>query len=42
MIGSKTPFERKELIRSCEKIIFNSEWSIKQFLKTLDEFFYKY
>ena len=41
MIGSKTPFERKELIRNCAKIIFNSEWSKKQFLKKLDKFYHK-
>ena len=41
MIGSKTPLERKELIRSCAKIIFNSEWSKKQFLKKLDKFYHK-
>ncbi len=41
MIGSKTALERKELIRSCAKIIFNSEWSKKQFLKKLDKFYHK-
>ncbi len=41
MIGSKTQFERKELIRNCAKIIFNSEWSKKQFLKKLDKFYHK-
>ena len=41
MIGSKTAFERKELIRICAKIIFNSEWSKKQFLKKLDKFYHK-
>ena len=41
MIGSKTPLERKDLIRSCAKIIFNSEWSKKQFLKKLDKFYHK-
>jgi len=41
MIGSKTPSERKELIRNCAKIIFNSEWSKKQFLKKLDKFYHK-
>ena len=35
MIGSKTPFERKELIRNCAKIIFNSEWSKKRSDDTL-------
>ena len=41
MIGSKTSNERKELIRNCAKIIFNSEWSKKQFLKKLDKFYHK-
>ncbi len=41
MIGSKTSLERKNLIRSCAKIIFNSEWSKKQFLKKLDKFYHK-
>ena len=41
MIGSKSPLERKELIRSCAKIVFNSEWSKKQFLKKLDKFYHK-
>ena len=41
MIGSKKPAERKELLRSCTKIIFNSEWSKKQFLKKLDKFYHK-
>jgi hypothetical protein len=41
MIGSKTSLERKELIRNCAKIIFNSEWSKKQFLKKLDKFYHK-
>ncbi len=41
MIGSKTPLERKELIRNCAKIVFNSEWSKKQFLKRLDKFYHK-
>ena len=41
MIGSKSAIERKELIRNCAKIIFNSEWSKKQFLKKLDKFYHK-
>ncbi len=41
MIGSKSALERKELIRNCAKIIFNSEWSKKQFLKKLDKFYHK-
>ena len=35
------PPNKKELIRSCAKIIFNSEWSKKQFLKKLDKFYHK-
>ena len=35
MIGSKSPIERKQLLTICSKIIFNSEWSKKQFLKNL-------
>ena len=41
MIGSKTSQERKDLISNCSKIIFNSEWSKKQFLKKLDKFYHK-
>ena len=41
MIGSRTSQERKELINKCSKIIFNSEWSKKQFLKKLDRFYHK-
>ncbi len=41
MNGSKTTFERLELLSSCSKIIFNSEWSKKQFLKDLKTFYHK-
>ena len=35
MVGSKKPQERTDLLSICEKIIFNSEWSKKRFLKDL-------
>ena len=41
MIGSKSPFERKQLLTICSKIIFNSEWSKKRFLKNLDNIYHK-
>ena len=41
MIGSKSVDERVALLTICSKIIFNSEWSKKQFLKDLKSFFYK-
>ena len=41
MIGSKSPLERKNLLLLCSKIIFNSEWSKKRFLKNLDNFYHK-
>jgi hypothetical protein len=41
MIGSKTIQERLNLLNVCSKIIFNSEWSKKQYLKDLKSFFYK-
>jgi glycosyltransferase involved in cell wall biosynthesis len=41
MIGSKTTQERLNLLNVCSKIIFNSEWSKKQYLKDLKSFFYK-
>jgi glycosyltransferase involved in cell wall biosynthesis len=41
MLGSKTADERISLLNKCEKIIFNSEWSKKQFLLNLDSFYYK-
>jgi glycosyltransferase involved in cell wall biosynthesis len=41
MIGSKTVKERITLLNVCSKIIFNSEWSKKQYLKDLKNFYYK-
>ena len=41
MIGSKSVKERLDLLNICSKIIFNSEWSKKQYLKDLKSFFYK-
>ena len=41
MIGSKTIKERINLLNVCSKIIFNSEWSKKQYLKDLKNFYHK-
>ena len=41
MIGSKSVSERVSLLTTCSKIIFNSEWSKKQFLKNLKNFYHK-
>jgi glycosyltransferase involved in cell wall biosynthesis len=41
MIGSKKSQERKNLLTVCEKIIFNSEWSKKRFLKDLESIYAK-
>jgi len=41
MIGSKSVEERIALLTICSKIIFNSEWSKKQFLKDLENFYHK-
>ena len=41
MIGSKTVNERLNLLNVCSKIVFNSEWSKKQYLKDLKSFFHK-
>ena len=41
MIGSKSTDERINLMNICSKIIFNSEWSKKQFLKDLKSFYHK-
>ena len=41
MMGSKTVSERISLLNQCSKIIFNSEWSKKQFLLKLDNFYHK-
>ena len=39
MDGSKTIQERKDLLKSCYKIIFNSNWSKKRFLEGLENKF---
>ena len=41
MIGSKSSNERVNLLNNLLKIIFNSEWSKKQFLKDLKNFYHK-
>ena len=41
MDGSRSPKERIFLLDACKKIIFNSEWSKKQFLKNLQSFYHK-
>lgn len=41
MIGSKSIDERIKLLNVCSKIIFNSEWSKKQYLKDLTNFYHK-
>ena len=41
MIGSKKSKEREHLLLTCEKIIFNSEWSKKRFLQNLKDIFSK-
>jgi len=41
MIGSKSKNQRINLFNQSYKIIFNSEWSKKRFLKGLDKTFYK-
>ncbi len=41
MDGSRSPSERVFLLNSCKKIVFNSEWSKKQFLKNLQSFYHK-
>ena len=41
MVGSKSTKERIQLLNICSKIIFNSEWSKKQFLKNLSNFHHK-
>ena len=40
MRGSKTKKERIYLIKNCEKIIFNSQWSKKRFLNNIQNRFY--
>ena len=39
MDGSKTISQRKQLLKSCYKIIFNSSWSKKRFLEGLENKF---
>jgi glycosyltransferase involved in cell wall biosynthesis len=41
MVGSKKTIERMNLLTSCEKIIFNSEWSKKRFLINLNPIYIK-
>ena len=41
MDGSKTIEERKKLLKTCYKIIFNSNWSKKRFLEGLENKFVK-
>ena len=41
MDGSRSAKERIYLLNTCEKIVFNSEWSKKQFLKNLQSFYHK-
>jgi len=41
MIGSKKKQERENLLLTCEKIIFNSEWSKKRFIKNIDNIYHK-
>ena len=41
MDGSSKTKERIFLMEICEKIVFNSEWSKKQFLKKLPQFYHK-
>ena len=41
MNGSKTVNERYELLKFCNKIIFNSEWSKNRFLTSLEEIYVK-
>ena len=39
MDGSKSIFERKYLLKTCYRIIFNSSWSKKRFLEGVDSHF---
>ena len=41
MTGSKSVEERLNLLNICSKIIFNSQWSKKQFLKDFQNFYHK-
>jgi glycosyltransferase involved in cell wall biosynthesis len=41
MVGSKSINERVNLLSSCSKIIFNSEWSKKRFLLNMESIYFK-
>jgi glycosyltransferase involved in cell wall biosynthesis len=41
MDGSRKISDRVSLLETCKKIVFNSEWSKKQFLKNLESFYHK-
>ena len=41
MLGSRKVKERNFLIKYCEKIIFNSQWSKNRFLKDLENIYHK-
>ena len=41
MLGSKKVKERIFLLKNCEKIIFNSQWSKNRFLKDLENIYHK-
>ena len=41
MDGSRSAKDRVFLLNACKKIVFNSEWSKKQFLKNLQSFYHK-
>ena len=41
MVGSKKASERVNLLSVCKKIIFNSDWSKKRFLKDLKNIYHK-
>ncbi len=41
MSGSKTSKERIDIIKNTQKIVFNSEWSKKRFIKNLNKIYHK-
>jgi glycosyltransferase involved in cell wall biosynthesis len=41
MDGSRKISDRVGLLKTCKKIVFNSEWSKRQFLKNLENFYHK-
>ena len=41
MNGSKSVLEREDLLRKCDKIVFNSNWSKYRFLSQLNSIFIK-